>query len=299
MIAHAVWREDAAERLIFDSDLDVFYVVNRRQADVRILAGAGLAATRTALMRVVRELAMLHVQSVGRLILHAAALEIDGCGVAVLGPKRAGKTTLLMHLLRVPRARFIANDRVVVDVTPTVPALRGLPSIVSLRGGTLDLFPEVSAREARWRYAFWHTVAESIDGIEGRPVPRDVDVTPVQFSSLLGVLSTDAAPVCAFVFPCVEPPHRDRGLDLDLAMLTREDAERRLRESVFGGINQGERSSAFRDSRDSGAPPRVEAWCRTLAESVPAFEYRLGADVLADAGHAETIATALTSAGRV
>ena len=69
---------------------------------------------RVRLMRVVREYfhnAALHA---GGLVLHAAAVVHDGRAIAVAGRKGAGKTTMLLRLLRDANASFLSNDRVLV-----------------------------------------------------------------------------------------------------------------------------------------------------------------------------------------
>ncbi len=52
--------------------------------------------------------------------LHAAAVESQGRAMLAVGPKRAGKTTLALHLQRRGACRTIANDRVFVSPKPAV-----------------------------------------------------------------------------------------------------------------------------------------------------------------------------------
>ncbi len=297
VVRHRVWREQDAERLILDEDFRVFYLVSRRHPHVRILAGDDPVATRVALMRVVRELAMAHVQRAGRL-LHAAALEIGGRAIAVIGPKRAGKTTLLLHLLRAPGARFVANDRALVDFAGSTPRLTGLPSIVAVRFGTLELFPELRARAADRAYAFGDTLAESRAATTKLPATAGIDVTPAQLCDLAQVEAAACAPLAALVFPQVNLTHRDRGLGVDLQRLHPETAKRRLRDSLFGGGDTGQRSAAFgAQFAGDDEPMSRDTFCRALAQAVPAFDYRLGSDTFAERRAAAALANWLAEAG--
>ena len=74
---------------------------------------------RVALMRVVREYAMLYATQAGWLILHAAAVCVGGDAFVIAGPKRAGKTTLLLHALRNEQGAYVSNDRVALGAEPS------------------------------------------------------------------------------------------------------------------------------------------------------------------------------------
>jgi hypothetical protein len=86
-------------------------------------------------MRAVRELAMGHAGDRG-LLLHAAAGAVAHRVVVLAGPTAAGKTTLLLHLLRSGVARYVANNRVRVSLGEDPPRARGMPTIVTIRPRT-------------------------------------------------------------------------------------------------------------------------------------------------------------------
>lgn len=68
------------------------------------------------LCRVIKQLAATHFEARGRHVLHAAAVEFDTRAVLFVGPKGAGKTTLVRAALNAG-ARFVANDRVFLQAT--------------------------------------------------------------------------------------------------------------------------------------------------------------------------------------
>jgi hypothetical protein len=294
VVRHPVWREQDAERLLLDEELGVFYRVSRRQPRVQIVARNDHASARVALMRVVRELAMIHARHAGRPLLHAAALEIDGRGIALVGPKRSGKTTLLLHLLRAPGARFVANDRVFVNLDGSPPQLTGLPSIVALRAGTLELFPEFAARAGGLRYAFWQTRAEARRNDGEHTLAEGTDITPRQLCDLARVEPAVHAPLAALVFPQANGAGSERRGRPGIERLDPAMAERRLRESLFGGTNSRVQSAAFDllpGGNANGASP--DAYCSTLARAVPAFDYVVVPGAFAAPGAVATFAERL------
>ena len=116
--------EDRDDRLLDGSDIEI--VAERECPSIRMM-----------LMRVVRELATNHLLARGALLLHASAFVLDENGVLILGPSGSGKTTLLLAALG-QGATYVANDRVFVRGDT---AVRGVPTIVSLRAGTAAYFP--------------------------------------------------------------------------------------------------------------------------------------------------------------
>src|SRR5262249_53240785 len=120
--------------------------------------------------------------------------------VAVAGPKRAGKTTLLLHVLRDPRARYVSNDRVLVSLDAAPPDARGVPTLVSLRRTTLDLFPELARRQAARRYHYARALDERAPGPAQAKPDREV-VTPAQLCRLTDTSPVGHGPLAAVVFP--------------------------------------------------------------------------------------------------
>jgi hypothetical protein len=114
----------------------------RYGSDVEVVARPGDLRVRIALLRIVREIATAHAHSRRRTLgLHAAAFAARGRACLVVGPKRSGKTTLLVHALSSGNAVLLANDRVLVDATEETGLALGVPAVISLRQGTLGRFP--------------------------------------------------------------------------------------------------------------------------------------------------------------
>ena len=98
----AGWTE-AGTTVVADTELGSFYRVSA--TGVEVIARPGFPRARIGLMRVVRELLVAGAKAADRLLdLHAAAFATSAGAVLLVGPKQAGKTTLLTHFLRCPAA---------------------------------------------------------------------------------------------------------------------------------------------------------------------------------------------------
>ena len=100
-----LWVSSSDEQIIFDEKCGVFYVISGNRPDFSILTYNDNKRARTPLMRVVREFAMNHSHRTGCLVIHGSAFVVGGRGVVIAGPKRAGRTTLLIPVLRQAGAR--------------------------------------------------------------------------------------------------------------------------------------------------------------------------------------------------
>jgi len=81
-------------------------------------------------------------------------------GVILAGPKKSGKTTLLMHLLSGGGADYVANDRVAVAWRDGVPVLRGMPTIITLREATASV-PHQRQHVVKRGFHAWLTIDEA------------------------------------------------------------------------------------------------------------------------------------------
>lgn len=204
-IAHGhVWNAPDATDVVFDEAMGTFYRHDRRESSVvEVVAARDGAETRLALLRAVREYAMLYAVRAGWVMLHAAAVSVGENAFVVAGPKRAGKTTLLLHALSTERAAYIANDRVALAVGPSGVTAHGLPTIVSVRKESAAWFPDLAARFARGGYHYGRRMAER-NGDQEAPstTARPTwGLSPGQLCDVLGAPMRASAHVAAVLFP--------------------------------------------------------------------------------------------------
>ena len=264
---------------VVDEAMGVAYVVERDRASVEVVAPADEPGARVALMRVVRELATGGAVRRGALLLHAGALVLGDQAVVVAGPKGAGKTTLLLHLLHAAGTRFVANDRVVVG-TGTPPRVRGMPSIVAIRPGTLERLPRLRARLGPSPATHWLTLIEAA-ALPGRgplPASTGTDRSPAQLCSALASPMATGGRLAALLFPCADPP----GGHPELVRLGEASARALLLRALFGA-EPGRCSGVFGWlGEDAGLDVDLAQRCREIAADVPCFEVGLGAAPLDD-----------------
>jgi hypothetical protein len=219
-------------------------------------------------MRVVRELTMERVVASGGLLLHAAALAGARGSVALCGPKRSGKTTLLMALLSSGAGAYVANDRCVLRGTDGRASLRGLPTLVSIRRDTLERFPAAQARLA--------SVRPDADGGERAERPN-VSLSPPEFCELLGGCPrASGGPLLALLFPRIG----DAPTPLRAQRLAQGEALARLRAGLFRAGHASPLGEVFAPGR---APAPSDASLAALAARVPAYDCLLAGDAAPDA----------------
>jgi hypothetical protein len=239
-----------------------------RGSDTTILATADGPALRLAMLRVVRELATAHALREGHMQLHAAAVDVRGSVVAFAGPRRSGKTTLLLHALLSGGVRYVTNDRLIVDPRSDPPFARGMPAIVTLREDTLARFPDFARRLAATGYARERTMAEAAKAVGSRP-----NLSPAQLRALAGAGETGTGPLRAVVLPAIDPSVAR----FEVRALGHVEARARLRQGLFLSALPERPAAAFA----LGAPPRdpeaLDRLCADLATRVPCLDVRLGA----------------------
>jgi len=284
-----LWMSSSDEQIIFDEKCGVFYVISGNRPDFSILTHDNNMRARTPLMRVVREFAMNHSHRSGCLVIHGSAFVVGGRGVVIAGPKRAGKTTLLIHVLRQAGAQYLSNDRVVVSFEETGPTMRGMPTIVTVRQRTLEMFPPLYRRLLVSSYHSRLTLSETTQrplqsarpGEDGR-----FNLSPVQFCQLLQASPIAQGRVQALVFPRVTGGSGA----IELEQLSAEAAAARLAESLFGGPSGRITSDVFTLSGSGSCPDQatLESLCRRVTSRVRCFECRLGEEAYQNEASATT-----------
>jgi hypothetical protein len=272
------WQSPDPGLLIFDGEFNVFYGISPEGRDISITAAApSLWSGRISLMRVVRELAMNHAGAREGTILHAAAFLWNGRGVLIAGPKGAGKTSVLTYFLQQQTARFVANDRVLVQPARLRLRLRGIPTVVTLRKTTLEMFPAVRQRLEgssfnpclRLREARLALLGPAASDNEGR-----LHLSPRQLLATTGSGMAGGGPLSLLIFPRVTPQRTGASL----VPLPAESAAERIGAALFQAGSVDKRPTMFvaRRSRDAAPGNGAAHFARALASCVPCFECRLG-----------------------
>jgi hypothetical protein len=284
------WR--GAPTRLFDGRRRLFYEIAASPLTVAIVSAPANREVRSALFGVLREVATNHAQRAGDVLLHASAFAIDGRGVVVAGPKKAGKTTLLVHALRAGSREYVANDRLLVAPGPSPRAL-GVPTVVRLRRGTLEQFPAVaeglaaSAHDHRW------LPEEAPDRADPTPAsPSGARrVGHAQLCRVLGVRSRAECEVAALVFPRITQAPGG----FAVRRLAPAAVSAALEGALFGARAGRSTSAAFVLPDDPPPPDRavIAARCRTLADRVPGFECQLGVHAYDSPGAADDLIRAV------
>jgi hypothetical protein len=289
IVRHPEWAgSEPDERTIFDTDYRAFYVIDRRGGHVRIVVPPRSRLVRSALMRVVREMAMVACHRGDGLLLHGAAFAVGARGVVLAGPKRAGKTTLLLHALQAAGTAFVANDRVLLHREDGRLRLRGMPTVVKLRPSTLATFPAMAERIQTRDYQHTRTLAEDDPPAQrpGKPAgDGSARLTQTQLCEVAGTTPRSEADAWALVFPHVS----DGVSGIRLAPLDTGTAARRLRAAWFTAEFPGQVSEAF-SSPDGEVTIDEAVLHRRAAEltvGLPCYDVLLGVGAYGGASAAD------------
>ncbi|MET9498297.1 hypothetical protein [Streptomyces sp. NPDC006552] len=180
-------------------------------------------------------------------------------GIAVIGPKRTGKTSTVMAAMRAGAA-FVGNDDLSVTRSPDGWTGHGWPRSVSVRSDTFTALglapPERSAHPAR---------PPGPGGPAGRAAP--VMLLPAELANLLGAPGVrPSAPLTALVFPRFVPDAADTAL----RELTPEQTARRLRREP--PVQVVKQADFLLPHFPRPSPAETDEVWRLLAAEVPGFE---------------------------
>jgi hypothetical protein len=282
------WRDPSTGRTaFFDPAHRVVYLTHADTPGVTIVARTGGRLFRGALMRVVREVAMTRAWTPGSLVLHASAFATARGAVIVAGPKRAGKTSLLLYALH-GGAAFISNDRVVLVSGGESFVAHGMPSITSLRHSTLALFPRLAAALDERRYRAHLTIAEA----EASAAPPDGDgaISPSQLCRAMDARMDAAVPAAAVLLPRVDLSR----LGLEILPLDPSAARDRFDDVLFASANRGGTSDVFGiagGERVVDVSSARALWGRAV-NTVPVFECVIGRGAFDEPAAATVLAIA-------
>ena len=260
--------------------------------EVTLLAASDDRLTRLALMRTVREMALHHGLGRGQLLLHAAAVSSGADVTLIVGPKRSGKTSLLVHALQHPGTSYLANDRVLVAAegsheppgdSPTAHAAYGVPTIVRLRDGALDWFPALRAAMGTriWRFDRSRAEQDAPDNGDatrlgrGERATAPTSLSPGQFLELLGCAGASHGTVARLVFPNIAASSDTPGFALR-RLAPDEVASRMLGAGLLASGRVASYLSESEAHAATDARHRLEDAVRALASRAPGFACALG-----------------------
>lgn len=267
------------ERLL-DADATVAFDVGRGRCDTTVRYGGSRFAARVRLMRVVREYFHNHALQNGHLVLHAAAVVYRGRSLLIAGGKGSGKTTMMLRLLAEPEVAFLSNDRVLVEIGRT-PNATGVPTVIALREGTLQLMPALAARLT----SIGDFRAHEGERAAGGPAPAVVvgDVTRTDAQQLCEALdrpSVPSAPLAGVI--ALDDAEDGTG---GVRRLDPADGGQMLAEVLLGS-QSGVCTSEVFVAADAPLPPlrTLVSRCERLATLVPCYTTgRLGPGTTDDA----------------
>jgi energy-coupling factor transporter ATP-binding protein EcfA2 len=185
------WPDADGTRLARDAETGVFFRIapGARQVDVHA-AESGRAAWLAA-VKVLRELAMEGVARTGGTLVHCAALDTNAGTVLLSGPRGSGKTTLMCAMTMCGAARYVTNDRAVLRVDAETAQVHGVPTLVSIREGTLELLPGLRRRAEAHGHVLDHA--------------RNLHLAPQQFCALTSAARVGGGDLLALVYPRTQP----------------------------------------------------------------------------------------------
>ena len=196
-------------------------------------------------MRVVREFSMNHIHRQESLIVHGSAFSLKNKGIVIAGPKRAGKSTLLMSMLTNKFTNFLANDRVAVSPDKCKPTIQGIPTIINIGDKTLDAFSEFKENLISRNFVY-HLTTNETKFAKLKSIRPDrlgnFSISPGQLCHLLQVNHAAEANFSALLFPQITNKSRGK---IDLKEVSPEKAAEKLLRNLFRSGSRKLASSAF------------------------------------------------------
>jgi hypothetical protein len=266
--------------LIYDEYFETFFTVDRNRRHVTVLIGEDTLTVRTPLMRILREYAMNEALGSGDIFLHASCFTHRGRSVVVTGPKRSGKTTLLMYACLSGGVACLANDRVRVRRKDGGHIIRGVPSIVSIREKSFEFFPRAGADLEKMELHFRLNDEESL---QGTGVNRAADggsrflITPSQFCDLL---KTRQVPIGERPLVVVPRITGETGT-FSIRRIDGPEARTLLQESLFGARHWASSTPVFNADAGRAGVDRamLEENCHSFVDATPVFICEVGLDL--------------------
>lgn len=246
----------------------IFFV---RPGRIDIVGDASTRRSRSTLLLIVSEL-IANARVPQQLDLHAACVVVGDRALVLLGPKRAGKTTVSLHLLATGRAQMVSNDRTFVGFSGAGPVARGLSTMIRIRPETAAQLPQLHDGRPWTKRGYTLTVAELAECSGSWPDGAELLLSAAQVAERLGARRVAEARVGELLFLETD----GAGVGIAAERMTRQSVETALMQNVFGGRVGGRRATVF-DQNDRPHRSR-EPLAAELARSVSGFRVRLGSD---------------------
>lgn len=292
IIEYPRWRAPDGIELLHDEERRLFF--RRRERETEIIAPDESAGARIRVMRVIREFAMGAAQAAGGRFLHASAVVVDGRAIVMTGRRLAGKTSLLVYLLSHLRCDFLANDRLLVTEVAGGTQLVGMPTVVSVREGTMARFPGLREDVRRRRFTTRLTLREcerADHSVAQSPRGDKWGLSTAQFCRVMGRKAIRGANPGLVLVP--RQSGRPGGIQLRVLDAARGRAS--LEEGLFGHIRPDSPSEAFTLTAPGKRRVADGEFLDALAASSRVVECVMGEDAYANADGAQDIAGMLRS----
>jgi hypothetical protein len=269
---HAIDRELGMAVRVFDSN------GGSRPSRVEVVASRDRPDARLAALRTLRELDTAAALGAGAIPLHAAAVEDEGAVSLMVGPRRSGKSTLMLDALARGGSRYVSNDRAFAWVDAGVTTARAVATIVHLREGSSGLVPGTSGLFEAIDSGAWHYAstlsecrANRVAGraAEGSGYRKPPGIGPAQLCSLLDVQASAGGRIARIVLPRVDPGSRG----FRLAQLTPDAAAGQI---LQRGLVAGGTSASFLAAQPPVAREEMVERVTRLTRRVPCFTCSLG-----------------------
>jgi HprK-related kinase B len=114
------------------------------QSEAWRIAAGPCKAYHNQLINFINSQVMNWLQQRDWLICHAAALILNGHGIAIAGFSGGGKSTLMLHLMEHPQSRYLTNDRLFLRRQSVRVEALGIPKLPRINPGTLVHNPRLS-----------------------------------------------------------------------------------------------------------------------------------------------------------
>lgn len=138
------------QTLFFNSDGETFIKINKKQKDVKITAKEYNNRARASIIRILREVIQNECLNLNQIPLHASAFcNNKNEGIVIFGEKNSGKTTLLTECLRDKNFKYLANDRIMLNLQGDKIIARGIPTFVGIKTdrGKISKSPALFCKE--------------------------------------------------------------------------------------------------------------------------------------------------------